>query len=189
MRTFLATLACVIVGCGGSQVDLGKKDDGTPMEAGPMFGDSGYTYPAGSCPATCGSPYGTYTKYKSDAEVSAHTVGRWISCGGMLSDAPGIEFATDGKFYVLRKDASGNLVRGTDAKDVGTWVLGNYSADFKYDDLGNIGYNIDTPEIGQGGVNDFIWAEYGFISDCPRRLRLLDGPPGMYTDTMDFMAE
>jgi hypothetical protein len=49
-------------------------------------------------------------------------LGRWSRCGGTMPGAPahdGIEFTADGGFFFLHLDATGALIRGTAATDVG----------------------------------------------------------------------
>jgi hypothetical protein len=54
---------------------------------------------------------------------TAEFIGQWSRCGGSMPGAPphdGIEFAADGSFYFLHRDAMGALVRGTSNTDTGT---------------------------------------------------------------------
>jgi hypothetical protein len=58
-----------------------------------------------------------------DAAATAAVRGRWSRCGGSTATTPkhdGIEFAVDGSFYFLFRDAMGGFVRGSRDTEHGT---------------------------------------------------------------------
>jgi hypothetical protein len=56
-------------------------------------------------------------------------IGRWIHCKGptpfVLRGSAGVELTADGKYYLLREDSGGKLVRGTGFSAEGKWDVVN----------------------------------------------------------------
>lgn len=113
------------------------------------------------CAANCSSPFASLHDFENPGDLSA-LVGRWLVCAkGTLppTDQAGVEFTSDGRFIVLRRDSAGKVIRGTgnDARPMYTAGGAN----------------------GTGGFEvRFKFAPYaaleGDLSDCPKRLRLRD---------------
>jgi hypothetical protein len=176
----------LVASCGGS-TSSPKADASTDGAT-----DAGNPYPPGSCPAVCTDSFGGGHKFTSVTEVMQRLAGKWVACPGgamPLTTGPAIEFTADGKIYMLQK--MGDVwIRGTRPQDQGTYMIDN-SDSFTFDHLGNFGLTVDTPGVTMavaGSLSDLWFVETGFLSDCPRRIRLLDGPMGMFTDSSNFAA-
>jgi len=72
----------------------------------------GQTDPGPLSPATCSTPSGAVHTFQSVTEVAELLTGKWKYCDGAPPDfSDGVEFTSDGTYYVLAFDANGTLVR------------------------------------------------------------------------------
>jgi hypothetical protein len=67
--------------------------------------------------------------FESGADLSRQLVGRWLWCGETSLDpnAVGIEFAADGRFYLLRDQGDGTCVRSIGFERAGSWSTDDIS--------------------------------------------------------------
>ena len=129
--TCVAAFAVVVPACNARIVDVGL-NDAESVPSASTIPDTGlaasaygcaewideelYALRDGGCGGSCETvpqdPYGLDSKQ----EVMAATAGQWLYCSGTLGpgSAIGIEFAPGCRLYFLRRDADGNLVRGTE---------------------------------------------------------------------------
>lgn len=131
----LASFACVVAAsgsaCDARMVDVGTNDaepgatspaavDGSVVKSAygcaEWIDEELYALRDGACGGACGSEPGDPYGLGSKQAVIAATAGQWMYCEGTLgpSGAVGVEFAPGCRLYFLRKDADGNVVRGTE---------------------------------------------------------------------------
>jgi hypothetical protein len=127
-----ALLSAGIVACATRTVDVGRND---PSPVAPtQIADAGLAPSQYGCPAwkddeiralrgttcagTCGGDGGAAYGLGSQTELVAATAGQWLFCAPppfAPSGAIGIEFAPGCRIFFLLRDATGAVVRGTEA--------------------------------------------------------------------------
>jgi hypothetical protein len=129
----LAWTGITVTACNARIVDVGANDAGsaaprsTDLDAGlvpsqygcaEFIDDQVQTLRQGVCGGTCSETPATPYPLDTKANVIAATAGQWSYCEGTLGpvEAVGIEFTPGCRVFFLRKDASGVVVRGTEAR-------------------------------------------------------------------------
>jgi hypothetical protein len=110
-------LTLSISACGSASAGDGKEGGG-----GAGWGTGGTGDPAIDCVA---SPI-TIVIYETAAQLNELLVRRWQRCTPPMfpGEDVGVEFAADGRWYPLRRDDSGAVVRALGIDFGGTWSYG-----------------------------------------------------------------
>jgi hypothetical protein len=118
--TSYLVVAAAAAGC-GTGVDRDPQI-GSPAE--PQSPTGGPDPGKGSGDTRCAAPDGPRHWYRLAAELDALMIGKWRLCDGTLAvldtDSRGLEFAADGKYYLLI-DGEGGLVRDHGFTGEGEW--------------------------------------------------------------------
>jgi hypothetical protein len=97
----------------------------SPPRDGAAPGSDALLTPLDGASPACAAPESPVRSIGSMAEAYQAIAGRWLFCSGEPSntnDQP-VEFTSDGRWYQLAQDASGNLVRLLSFNDAGTFVI------------------------------------------------------------------
>jgi hypothetical protein len=148
-----AVVSCAA--CGGNTLDGGSVGDrASPIAAGQPDAatSTGEISPArvAAAKAACDAAHGPADPTPTFADVEPRLIGAWYLCSepNVYHLTKNIEFAADGKYYVLEDDGGGGLKRTYGLDGEGTW----------------------TPSSP-----DTLWLEPGLFPEFekdPRRLRL-----------------
>jgi hypothetical protein len=118
MKRSISLLVVLTAACG-----TGMDGEPTPVGSvggGPSPGDAGA--PSAS---PCAAPEGPLHDYTTAAELEALVLGKWLQCSGprppTLDGSRGVEFAADGRYFVLVDDGRGGLARGGGFTSEGRW--------------------------------------------------------------------
>jgi hypothetical protein len=106
-------------GSGGGSVTDGASSTDRASDPGGSLADGGY-------PGACGMSPLTQVAYSTQEELNKLLIGRWQRCiePQTPGEEVGVEFATDGRWYPLRREPSGAIVRVLGIDFGGTWAYG-----------------------------------------------------------------
>jgi hypothetical protein len=134
-RELMATVAVFVAsvaGCRAQIVDLGGPnacavDGGSPASCGYSGSYSDGSGHFDGLPPYCADPDGAQIQPASTAQVAAALVGVWAACASSGpypgSEAIGVEFGADGKFFLLDGDTDDNLKPASDVSRQGTFMV------------------------------------------------------------------
>ena len=73
--------------------------------------------------AACNTSPASVVQYDTSDELNDMLLQRWRRCGSVQArgEDVGVEFATDGRWYALTRDGSGNVIRRQGIDYGGTW--------------------------------------------------------------------
>lgn len=105
-------------GGSGAMTDAASTAD-RASDPGGSLADGGY-------PATCGMSPLSQVAYSTHEELNKLLIARWQRCIAPQTpgEEVGVEFASDGRWYPLRRDATGAVVRVLGIDFGGTWAYG-----------------------------------------------------------------
>jgi hypothetical protein len=163
-RSFAVLSVVVLTACSGQALDVG--DTSAPSDSG-----------AGLAQAACTNPtHGPAASYGTPAELTALLARKWFTCdhgtpsffqGANATD--GIEFAADGHWYRLSKNASGSVERLNGLDNEGTWRVFRQDGTFF------------TPADTTPGVYPYVYVE-GSSSELPTAMGFEENPSRLRTE-------